>query len=80
MKFPSNGFCFCFITIAIWYPCVALSVAKYHLATEQAWNTELQAMVDHDMMLVSRQNKLINEMFAYCYKLEDQISNNQESN
>ena len=80
MKFPSNGFCFCVISIAIWYPFIALSVARNHLTNEQVWTAKLQEMINHDMEIVARQNKLINDMFAYCYKLEDQISNNQESN
>jgi len=48
-------------------------INTYHLNIEKEWSGELQSMVDHDMMLVSRQNKLINDLFAYCYKLQDQV-------
>lgn len=41
---------------------VSGAVAKYHLKIEQEWSSELQSMVDHDMVILANQKEYIHKL------------------
>jgi len=44
-------------------------ILKYHLTQEQEWSSSLQKMVDTDLMVISAQNKYIDDLHDFILSL-----------